>query len=149
MIINLIAIVFVGAGLYVGYWQAGLLRDKIIVVGRVTALPAGRGSKGGTVYGVLAEFKTTKDQVHHYRSSWSSSNPGYAVGDPIRLYYAAESPEKCGICSFGARFGVAYILVLLGLGLLVGKYGLVLGQHLMDQFYPVTLETSFPTIHAL
>ncbi|MFH1477153.1 MAG: DUF3592 domain-containing protein, partial [Verrucomicrobiota bacterium] len=107
--------------------------------GRVTELSEGRGSKGGTTYGVVAEFKDYAGNGCVYRSGWKSSSPGYRVGDPIKIYFNRINPADCGVCSFGIRFGAAFIIVVLGLALLCASYGYKLGKQWMDKKYPVTI----------
>ena len=119
------------------------IRNRVIAAGRVSDLVASRGSKGGTVYKVVAEFTDRTGGSHVYRGSISSSSPGYKIGDPIRICYKADEPTDCGVYSFGYRFGTAWavfaIAVALGLFALGDRYG----QGLMDSIYlgqPDTME---------
>ncbi|MFH1476683.1 MAG: hypothetical protein ABIH24_04210, partial [Verrucomicrobiota bacterium] len=77
MLYNIIATAVLVAGVAAGYWQIKSLEGKEIVWGRVTELSEGRGSKGGTTYGVVAEFKDYAGNGCVYRSGWKSSSPGY------------------------------------------------------------------------
>lgn len=139
MILNVV----IGA-LLLGGWAAGahqrrLLEGKEIVQGRVAELPVGHGSKGGTIYGIRAEFKDRGGRAHTYQSGWKSSNPGYAVGDPIRIYYDPQNPDRCGIATFGMRYGLAAGLLLAGILLVAVRWGLQAGQSWFEQAYPLTL----------
>lgn len=138
MILNIV----IGA-LLLGGWAAGahqrrLLEGKEFVLGRVVELPEGRGSKGGRIYGVKAEFKDRAGRPHTYVSNWKSSSPGYAVGDPIRLFFDPQSPDRCGVATFGMRFGLAAGLWLAGAILLAVRWGLPAGQSWFERAYPLT-----------
>jgi len=124
-------------GAIVVLWQGSLLRNKEIVYGSVIDTPAGSDGEGGTTYGIVASFSAS-GASYEYRSRWHSSSPGYSTGDRIKLYFDRTNPGDCGICSFGYRFGVAFILILIGSALITLKYGLIYGESVMDYLYPVT-----------
>ncbi len=136
MILQVLGMLLLAAGLSLGYWQWSLLDGKTIVLGRVTALPESRNSKGGVSYGIVAEFRAGAGRAGTYRSSWKSTHPGYRVGDPIKLYYDRARPEDCGLCTPGARFGAALALALAGLALLAWRWGYTLLETWMAARYP-------------
>lgn len=136
-------VIIIGAALLVialglGANSARTLSRSIITVGQVTDLIASRSGRSGTTYKIQAAFTDQQHQPHVYRASLSSSNPGYGVGDPIRIYYAAESPQSCGIASFGYAFGFATILLATGLALLLVGGAYRVGGEVMERYFPVT-----------
>ena len=139
MLYNAIAIGLLAVGFVIGFWQMKLLEGKEIIWGRVIERPEGRSNKGGSTYGIVAEFKDRAGNSCVYRSGWKSSNPGYRIGDPIKIYFNRINPADCGVCSFGIRFGAAFIFIVLGLAVLCAIYGYKFGRQWMDNKYPVTI----------
>jgi len=82
--------------------------------GVVTDLPVSSDSDG-TTYGVTAEFRADNKKKYTYNSSWKTSNPGYRVGDRIRLYYNPDNPAINGIMSFMGAYGFVFILICISL----------------------------------
>ncbi len=137
--LNIIACALMAAGAAVAYWQYAMLQGKEVALGRVVALPEARGSKGGTTYGIDAVFSDRAGNEHRYVSNWKASSPGYRVGDPIRIYFDRRNPGKCGLCTFGARFAVAWFVFLAGAGIFLGAWGMRHGNERMEKIFPVTV----------
>lgn len=133
-------------GIAIGYWQYTSIIDKEVSQGRVVELEPHRGSKGGTNYTIIAEFVDTAGVTQTYRSGFSSSSPGFKVGDPIRIYFDRNNPTKCGILSFGYRFGVAWILVVLGLALFLVAAGWSYGSAWVETRFPTTVQATQGTM---
>lgn len=110
------------------------IRDREIGIGRVSDLIAVRSQKG-TTYKISASFTDQAGTSHVYRSSFSSSNPGYKIGDPIRICYKADDPADSGIYSFGYRFGVAWVIFTIAVVFGLSALGYRHGQRLMDAIY--------------
>lgn len=140
---SVVCLVLLAVGLGIGYHQRNLLDGKEIVLGRVTELLPRRGSKGGTTYAIRASFEDNRGQRHVYTSSWAAGNPGYAVGDTVRLYFNPASPEESGMASFGIRFGAATIFLLLAGLIWFAPHFAKLCEAWMDRAYPVTVRTSY------
>lgn len=135
MILPAIGAALLAAGCAVFYWQYSLVQGKAIAEGRVTQLIPSRGSKGGTVYAIVAEFRDYSGKACTYKSHFSSSNPGYKVGDSIRIFFDRRNPAACGIMSFGYRFGAAWCIIVAGLACLALWAGWEYGnQWLANQF---------------
>ena len=111
------------------------IRSRVITAGRVTDLIASRGSKGGTVYKIVAAFTDQTGGAHVYRGTMASSSPGYKTGDPIRICYKADEPSDCGVYSFGYRFGTAWAVFAVAVALGLFALGERHGQRLMDSVY--------------
>ncbi len=140
MILDLISWAILAIGLAIGYVQARNLNGKDVTLGTVTDLAASRSGRSSTTsYRVVAEFKDGDGHAHTYRAGFSSSSPGYKKGDPIKIYFDRENPEDCGVCSFGYSFGVAWIITLVGAFMLIAKNGWVIGNRIMESWYPVNL----------
>ncbi len=140
-------VIAVGTGLLLlailmGVSSARTLSRSIITVGRVTELiPSRSGGKGGTTYKIKAAFTDQRHQARTYLASFSSSSPGYRVGDPIRLYYAPGDAQACGIASFGYAFGFQTILLAIGLAVLLVGGAYHVGSDAMERWFPVTANT--------
>ena len=130
-------LICVGGGL--AYWQYAMIVGKEVSEGRVTNLEPHPGSKGGTVYVLIAEFPDRQGQVHTYRSGFSSSAPGYKVGERIRIWFERSNPAQCGIMSFGYRFGIAWIVLVVGLAMVMVCYGFSAGNRWMGTRFPATV----------
>jgi Protein of unknown function (DUF3592) len=144
MVMTYIAVGLMVIGLALGLYQLQQLSGKVITMGKVYDLPESRGNSGKSgkkervTFGVAASFKNHAGQEFNYISSWSSSHPGYRVGDPIKLFYNRDSPEQNGLCSFNGRLGFAYFLF--GIGLAIGglTWGYSYSAKLFDAKYRVT-----------
>lgn len=145
-VLNIItaALLAVAVALFIAGHQ--FIRSRVITEGRVTELIAKRGSKGSRTYSVVATFRDAAGTPRTYRASFSSSNPGYAVGDPIRICYRGGSPEDCGVYSFGYRFGAAWIIGSIALMLVLISLGFRHGQRVMDGVY--SAGTSAPDVRS-
>ncbi|MBA3937896.1 MAG: DUF3592 domain-containing protein [Planctomycetes bacterium] len=141
MIVIIIGAVLLVGALALGASSARTLSRSIITVGEVTDLLASRGRKGGTTYKIKASFTDQQQQPCIYLASWSSSSPGYSVGDPIRISYAPGNPQSCGIASFGYVFGFATILGATGLAMLLIGGAYRVGNDVMERYFPVTAAT--------
>ena len=144
MVVIVIGAALVAGALALGASSARTLSRSVITIGQVTDLIASRSGKGGTVYKIQAAFTDQQQQPRSYRSSFSSSSPGYSVGDPIRIYYAAGDPQRCGVASFGYSFGAATILLATGLALLLVGGAYRVGGQAMDLYFPVTPPVTAP-----
>ncbi len=142
MIVIVIGAVLLVIAIALGASSARTLSRSVITVGHVTNLVSSRGSKGGTVYKINATFTDQQQQSHTYLSSFSSSSPGYRVGDLIRIYYAPGNPGSCGIASFGYSFGFATILGATGLAVLLMGGAYRVGDDVMERYFPVTAATA-------
>ena len=139
LILQITAVALMAAGAITAYWQYTMLQNKEITIGRVVDLPKDRGSKGGTVYGIDAAFNDRAGNEHRYISSWKASDPGYKQGDAIRIYFSRLNPNDCGLCSFGVRFGAAWVVFLAGAVLFIGAWGARRGNEFMEKAFPVTV----------
>ena len=135
MVLNIISMGLFALALFLGYTNNRFIKERLIGEGQVTELPATRGAKGGTTYKVVAKFRDRAGAEHTYRSSFSSSNPGFQVGDPILICYKEDKPESCGIYSFGYRFGAALIVCAVAVAFAVIRLGYKFGPVFMDSIY--------------
>jgi hypothetical protein len=139
MVLSTIGCVLLTVGGGLAYWQWTAIQGKEISEGQVTSLDAHPGSEGGTVYTIIAEFRDSTGNPHTYRSGFSSSNPGYRVGEKIRIFFDRTNPANCGIMSFGYRFGVAWSLIVAGLALFLIQTGWHFGNQWLEQNFPTTV----------
>ncbi|HZS46820.1 MAG TPA: DUF3592 domain-containing protein [Blastocatellia bacterium] len=134
---NYACLIVISIGALIAIWQIGVLWDKEIVYGSVIETPEKLDSEGDTTYGVVARFSNNNAE-YQYRSKWYSNSKSYSVGDRVKIYFDRHNPADCGMCSFGYRFGVAFLFALAGAVMLAGKYGFIFGNVVMDYVYPVT-----------
>ena len=139
MIFNAIAAVILAAGMGLSYWQYTKILGREVAIGSVTALEPHRGSKGGTTYSVIAQFCDRSGREHTYHSSWSASSTGFNVGDPIRICFDRDNPDDCGVLSFGYRFGVGWILTVVGAAMLIAHVGWSFGNKWLQDRFPTTV----------
>ncbi len=142
MITQMIAATSLALGLGLSYWQYSVICGKEVAVGRVTALTPHRGHKGGTVYEIEAQYCDKSGCTHTYKSGFSSSSPGFRVGDAIRIWFDGDNPEDCGVLSFGYRFGVAWILIIAGVSIWIAHVGWGVGGRWLEHRFPTTVQTA-------
>ena len=133
-VLNIIAASLLAVSATLAFSGNRFIREREIAAGRVTDRIAVRGQKG-TTYKIVATFTDKAGRSNVYESSFSSSSPGYKIGDPIRICYKAEDPSDCGVYSFGYRFGPAWIILSIAAALALGGWGFRNGQAVMDSIY--------------
>lgn len=139
VVLSIIGAVLIAVGGGIAWWQYMLIQGREISEGRVTALEGHPGSKGGTTYNIIAEFRDSAGTKYSYRSGFSSSSPGYKVGDKIRIYFDRKNPSDCGVMSFGYRFGAAWCFIVAGLALFLVQAGWYFGNQWITQNFPTTI----------
>lgn len=135
----LVAFGLVALGTLLGVSQALNLVGKEVVTGRVTGLPAESDGDGGVTYKVEAEFHDHAGRPRYYRSSVSSSHPGFKRGDRIRIYFPRDNPDACGVVAFGYRFGMAWVLIGVGMFIIWMMVGFRAGNELLLRLVPDTI----------
>jgi hypothetical protein len=143
VVLTIIALVLICAAFAIGHYEYRSLLGKEVADGRVVKLEPQKSDKGSTLYIIVAEFNDREGNCHTYRSGFSSSNPGYKVGDNIRIYFDRNNPSKCGVLSFGYRFGVAWILGCVAIALLLVQVGFRFGNQWLEERFPTTVINSF------
>lgn len=93
------------------------LQSAEVVPGKVTALIATRGSKGGTNYKPQVCFVANDETEHEFVRGYASSPPEFQVGESVFVAYQTPSYEA-RILTFGQRFGLPTFLAVAGLALL-------------------------------
>ena len=139
MILKAVATIFLLIGIILSYRQYTNILGKEVAVGEVTALEPYSGSKGSTTYKLVAKFRDRSGQVYTYRSSFSASSTGYDVGDRIRIWFAPDNPNDCGVLSFGYGFGFAWILIVIGLAIWLAHLGWGTGNSWLEERFPTTV----------
>jgi hypothetical protein len=130
--------------LWIGFGLVGIgavltLREHLwlnhaqIVHGTVVEMIATRGSKGGMSYKPRVQF-TAKDGSNEFLRSYSSSPPGFVVGERIAVAYDPVSYEG-RILSFGQRFGLAAILVAVGCAAIIMAMTFITGRQVVPRIY--------------
>ncbi len=133
--ISIVATLLLAVSVALAVTSHRYIQNRVIAPGQVTDLIASSGSKGATTYKIVASFSDKNGRAQVYRSSFSSSSPGFKVGDPIRICYQEGDPSNCGIYSFGYRFGAAWVIGIVALALIAISLGFRRGPALMDAIY--------------
>ncbi len=136
-------------GLIIAAWQYRDIHGKEVAVGKVTALePYGSQLRGGPTYRVIASFHDRAGAPHTYRASFGLQSTGYALGDPIRIYFDRNNPAACGVLSFGYRFGVSWGFIVLGLAFWLLASGWTHGNRWLEALLPTTVATSHERVRS-
>ena len=134
-VISIIAAVLLAVSAALAVTAHHYIQNRVITTGKVDDLIVSRGSKGGSSYKIVATFRDRTGHEHTYKSSFSTSHPGYKIGAPIRICYNESAPADCGIYSFGYRFGAAWIVGVIALALFAIATGFRRGPAIMDAIY--------------
>lgn len=127
-------------GLIIGAWQYHDIHGKEVAIGKVTDfVPYSGSTRGGTTYSLTADFPDNTGATRTYRANFGLQNTGYAMGDPIRIYFDRNNPADCGVLSFGYRFGVAWGFIVLGLTLILLASGWTYGNRWLETLMPTTV----------
>ena len=109
------------------------LRNAQVTEGTVAELIAVRGSKG-TTYKPRVSYTAQDGNVHEFVRRFSSSPPGFSVGEKVPVAYDARSYEG-RILTFGQRFGLSVILAAVGMCLVATSAAFVVGKQLVPRIY--------------
>jgi hypothetical protein len=137
-LLKILTVVFIVGGVALLYRAWSTIAGHEITTGTVVELIPGRGSKGGTVYTVVATFQDRMGKKHTYTSSMASNPPENKVGDVIRIMYDREHPDRNTSLAFGHRFVWPWISLGLGLFLLWIVMGLQFGDGIVNSHFPNT-----------
>jgi hypothetical protein len=127
-------------GLAVCAWQYTSLRGREIALGTVVGLIENTDGDG-TTYALSIRFADNLGQPHEFTPNFRSSSPGYAVGDSIRVAFNRYAPGDVRVVSFGYRFGVGWILIVLGCAGLAILGGWHAGNAWIARQFPVTVNS--------
>ncbi len=94
--------------------------------GIVTEVVAGRGSKGGTVYYPVFEFKTYINETIKKKSKMGSGPGFYSTGSEVAIFYKPDDPNRF-IIKGDKRFNLMFIIIGLigGLFFIIGTAGII------------------------
>jgi hypothetical protein len=109
------------------------LRNAQVAPGLVTELITFRGSKGRT-YKPRVRFTALDGSTHEFVRSYSSSSPGFAVGERVMIAYEARSYEG-RILTFSQRYGFAAIIVIMGLTPMIMAVIFITGTKIVPRIY--------------
>ena len=130
-----IAYILLLIGLGIIIWQLSILSGKRIVSGTIIDLPFSGGKHSG--YGIKARFNVGQME-YNYISNWTSSSPNGKIGDSILIYYNESNPINNGLCTFGARFGISFIIIFIGLCLISFPIIWKISSYIFDWVYKIS-----------
>lgn len=133
VLIASVVVLIVGLSLMV-YRYAVIERSKVCW-GTVVSLARTEGSESVT-YSVVAKFRAHDENEYYYRSSFSTSHPGYLVGDGIRVYYNPEDPNQNGAMTFLGAYGFGFFVTVLGLISTLVTFALLFNSSIAEWMHP-------------
>jgi hypothetical protein len=136
-VLKIIAYLMTIVGIWIMYWNWRSIGGKEITNGKVIELVP-TNSDDGISYKVAAVFKDRNGMDWRYLSAWSTSPPAHNMGDSIRIVYEADNPTNNSSLSFGTRFGVAWIVFVVGAAILLIIYGWQFGDSYLLLRFPNT-----------
>lgn len=110
------------------------IKSANITDGTVVEMIASRGNKGGMTYRPRVSYKTFEGREETFTRGYSSSPPGFHVGETIAVAYQANNYEA-RILTFGQRFGFSLILGILGCSLTFGLLAFKIGNKVVPRIY--------------
>lgn len=69
-------------------------------------------------------------------SSFTTTPPCYSIGQNVRIAFSEDNPGSSRLLTFGARFGVAWVILGVGLMLLWIVLGFFYGSAYLNSIYP-------------
>jgi hypothetical protein len=82
----------------------------------------------GDTFKPIFKFKTNSNQEIIYDTYFSSSPPGWKMGDEATVVYDSHNPEKAKILTYFGSFGVVIILLSISLPLITIGGGYYIAQ---------------------
>jgi hypothetical protein len=113
-------------GAWLAWREAKFLRESDFAAGRVVELVKSFSSKGAA-YRPKIIYRTATGEKAEFLRSYGTNPAGLEVGETVLVaIHRAEGTVK--IASFGHRFGVVLVLLLIGGSCLMMRLGLTLGR---------------------
>jgi hypothetical protein len=134
MVVLIIGCCLLSLATIVAICEHSWIKRGNIAEGIVVELIPSRGSKGGTVYKPRVQYKTVDGRELTFTRSYSSSPPGFRVGERVAVAYHPGN-EKARILTFGQRFGFSLILGVIGSALTFSVLAYRLGDKLVPDIY--------------
>lgn len=104
------------AGLIWLIWTAGFVSRATKAIGQIIAMERSEGSEGGPIYQPVFTFTDSGGISHTQRSSSSTSEFSFEIGDRVTVLYDSATPKHSKIESFETVW--LGPLVVTGFGLL-------------------------------
>jgi hypothetical protein len=143
LVICVVALSLICVAGVVGIGQHLWLSKAEIVDGVVTELVESRTSKGGRVYRPTVAFRTLAGESREITNASASSPPSFEIGEHVKVAYDLGSGEG-RILTFARRFGVAAVLVGIGVGMLVTLGIFKVGEKMVPGLYMKGSATVLP-----
>ena len=114
IIVILAAIICLGISAYLFINTRKFVSTATKTKGTVIRLDARQGSKGGTVYLPIFEFRTLDGQVFTVAHDSAQKPPQYTVGQSIDVLYIPENPQDAKISGSTNLYMLPIILAAVG-----------------------------------
>lgn len=82
--------------------------------GTITEMIAKRGSKGGTSYSPVYEFRTITGQMVKVEESLSTNPPRFQVGQTVDVLYDPENPQSARVKNWMSLYFMSALFGFLG-----------------------------------
>jgi hypothetical protein len=120
-------------GVYLAYREHAWLQSAQIAEGTVIELVPTRGSKGVSC-APKVEFTAQDGTKHQFKRGYNSNPPGFQVGEPVTVAYEDET-YNARILTFGQRYGLAVILISIGLAVVIMAEAFLIGRNYVPRIY--------------
>ncbi|MCC6260105.1 MAG: DUF3592 domain-containing protein [Anaerolineales bacterium] len=113
-IVGLAAVALFGVAAYMFVTARNFVRSASKTQGTVVRLEARPGSKGGTVYLPIFEFKTIDGQIITVPHDVASRPPNYRVGESVEILYNPANPQNAKLAGSSNFYMLPALLAAFG-----------------------------------
>jgi hypothetical protein len=93
-----------------------------------------RGSRNRSAYTPRVQYAANDGSQHEFVRGYSSRPPDFVVGQKVMVAYDPESYDG-RILTFGQRFGLASIFLIVGLGMILLATTFIVGNQVVPRIY--------------
>jgi hypothetical protein len=121
VIFTCIGLLFFLIGGFLFYQEFSFRQSAVKVQGTVKEIGSYKGSKSGTQYYPVVEFRTEDGKLYTFKSDISSSSPEYTAGETVIVYYDPKDPLEADLSGLNEMILIGSIFG--GIGLVFGSIG--------------------------
>lgn len=136
-----IGLLITAGGIYNLHLEYTFIKNGIVVQGQVVGMQEHRSSRGtgshrrsSITYKPQIAFLAQTGQHYTFEPSFSTSNPGVNVGDPVSLVYNRDNPNDAQLLLFRYTFGFGWVVTCVGGLLVLYTWGAMLGRRWLQGF---------------
>ncbi len=121
VIFALLGVVQLLVGGIIFYFDFSFKQSAQKTQGTVVEIVSHSGSKSGTQYYPVIEFRNETGQRYTFESDWGSSGPEHRIGDPVMVIYDPKDPSDAKLDGWNELILIGSIFG--GIGLVFGSIG--------------------------